>query len=139
MNETTPIEAVGSVAPETPVRRAETETTAATLATEPGVVAEEKPSTVDNIITLGLVGILAAVVIALVIRKIVQNKKPAAVEVEQVSAAPAADAPTAPGAAGEVKLNNVDPKTAAMLMAIVADKMGRPINELRFISIKEVE
>ena len=32
----------------------------------------------------------------------------------------------------------LDPKTAAMVMAIVADKMGKPINELRFISIKEV-
>ena len=49
------------------------------------------------------------------------------------------DGPKAPGAAGEVKLNNVDPKTAAMLMAIVADKMQKPINELRFISVKEVE
>ena len=49
------------------------------------------------------------------------------------------DGPAAPGAAGEVKLNNVDPKTAAMLMAIVADKMQKPINELRFISVKEVE
>ena len=29
--------------------------------------------------------------------------------------------------------------TAAMLMAIVADKMGKPINELRFISVREVE
>ena len=139
MNETTPIETVGSVAPETPVRRAETETTAATLATEPGVVAEEKPSTVDNIITLGLVGILAAAVIALVIRKAVSNKKPAAPVVAEPAETPAVDAPTAPGAAGQLKLNNVDPKTAAMLMAIVADKMQKPINELRFISIKEVE
>ena len=48
-------------------------------------------------------------------------------------------APIAPGAAGELKLHNVEPKTAAMLMAIVADKMGKPLNELRFISIKEVE
>ena len=30
-------------------------------------------------------------------------------------------------------------KTAAMVMAIVADKLGKPINELRFISIKEVK
>ena len=30
-------------------------------------------------------------------------------------------------------------KIAAMLMAIVADKMGKPLNELRFISIKEVK
>ena len=47
--------------------------------------------------------------------------------------------PTAPGSAGQLKLYNVDPKTAAMVMAIVADKMGKPINELRFLSIKEVE
>ena len=36
-------------------------------------------------------------------------------------------------------LHGVEPKTAAMMMAIVADKMGKPLNELRFISIKEVE
>ena len=47
--------------------------------------------------------------------------------------------PTAPGSAGELKLHDVEPKTAAMLMAIVADKMGKPLNELRFISIKEVK
>ena len=53
--------------------------------------------------------------------------------------APAPAPAVAPGTAGELKLYNVEPKTAAMLMAIVADKMGKPINELRFISIKEVE
>ena len=36
-------------------------------------------------------------------------------------------------------LHDVEPKTAAMLMAIVANKMGKPLNELRFISIKEVK
>ena len=50
-----------------------------------------------------------------------------------------AAAKPAPGSAGELKLHDVDPKTAAMLMAIVADKMGKPINELRFKSIKEVK
>ncbi len=52
---------------------------------------------------------------------------------------PEAPKPTAPGAAGELKLHDVEPKTAAMLMAIVADKLGKPLNELRFISIKEVK
>lgn len=59
-----------------------------------------------------------------------------------VSKAPAAEVPApkaAPGTAGQLKLHNVDPKTAAMLMAITADKTGKPINELRFISIKEVD
>ena len=55
------------------------------------------------------------------------------------AAAPAVPAEPAPGSAGKLKLHNVEPKTAAMLMAIVADKMGKPINELRFISIKEVK
>lgn len=59
------------------------------------------------------------------------------------AAAPAAPAAApkavAPGSAGELALHDVEPKTAAMLMAIVADKMGKPLNELRFISIKEVK
>ncbi len=54
-------------------------------------------------------------------------------------AAPAAAPAVAPGSAGQLKLHDVEPKTAAMLMAIVADKMGKPLNELRFISIKEVK
>ena len=52
---------------------------------------------------------------------------------------PEAPKPTAPGAAGQLMLHDVEPKTAAMLMAIVADKMGKPLKELRFISIKEVK
>ena len=54
-------------------------------------------------------------------------------------AAAAAESPAAPGTAGQLKLHDVEPKTAAMIMAIVADKMGKPLNELRFISIKEVK
>lgn len=54
------------------------------------------------------------------------------------AAAETPDPVTAPGTAGQLKLHNVDPRTAAMLMAITADKLGKPINELRFISIKEV-
>ena len=45
----------------------------------------------------------------------------------------------APGSAGPLKLHNVDPKTAAMLMAIVADKLQKPLCQLRFLSIKEVD
>ena len=67
------------------------------------------------------------------------KKKTAAPAAPVAAATPVADAPKAPGTAGALKLHNVEPKTAAMLMAIVANKMGKPINELRFISIKEVE
>ena len=66
--------------------------------------------------------------------------KPAAPVVSAAPAAPAAPAAApelAPGSAGQIKLHDVPPKTAAMLMAIVADKLGKPLNELRFISIKE--
>lgn len=45
----------------------------------------------------------------------------------------------APGSAGELKLYDTDPRDAAMIMAIVADSLGKPLNELRFISIKEVK
>ena len=50
-----------------------------------------------------------------------------------------APAPKAPGTAGDLKLYDTDPRDAAMIMAIVADKLGKPLNELRFISIKEVK
>ena len=62
----------------------------------------------------------------------------ASVPVATPAAAPVAS-PAAPGTAGQLKLHDVSPKTAAMIMAIVADKMGKPLNELRFISIKEVK
>lgn len=45
----------------------------------------------------------------------------------------------APGSAGELKLYDTDPRDAAMIMAIVADKLQKPLNELRFVSIKEVK
>ena len=45
----------------------------------------------------------------------------------------------APGSAGDVKIYDTDPRDAAMIMAIVADKLGKPLNELRFRSIKEVK
>ena len=41
------------------------------------------------------------------------------------------------GSRGTVNITTVPPKTAAMLMAIVADELKAPLNELRFISIKE--
>lgn len=60
---------------------------------------------------------------------------PAAVPVPAPAAAPV----PAPGCAGELKLYDTDDRTAAMIMAIVADETGIPINELRFKSIREVK
>ncbi|MBQ1418342.1 MAG: OadG family protein [Firmicutes bacterium] len=47
--------------------------------------------------------------------------------------------PEAPGSAGGIKLYNTDPRDAAMVMAIVADTLGKPLNELRFLSIKRID
>ena len=67
-----------------------------------------------------------------------KGKKAAAVDVP-ADPAPVPEAKTAPGTAGEVKLFDVPDKEAAMIMAIVADKLHKPLNELRFISIKEIK
>ena len=40
---------------------------------------------------------------------------------------------------GQCDLTTVDDKTAAMLMAIVADQMGEPLNTLRFTSIRPID
>ena len=88
------------------------------------------------------ISLLMAVVMIMGKIFIAKDKKAAAAKAAAAPAAapaPAAPKPTAPGSAGELKLHDVEPKTAAMLMAIVADKMGKPLNELRFISIKEVK
>lgn len=87
-------------------------------------------------------GILLLMIVVMIMGKIfvsLENRKKT--ELPTPAAAPAVESPkpTAPGSAGELKLYDVEPKTAAMLMAIVADKMGKPLNELRFISIKEVK
>ena len=66
------------------------------------------------------------------------KRKAAKAPAATAPAAPAAPA-AAPGTAGELKLYDTDPRDAAMVMAIVADKLGKPINELRFKSIREVK
>lgn len=50
---------------------------------------------------------------------------------------PAAGMVPAKGSLGEVKLYDVDDGTAAMIMAIVADELKAPLNELRFLAIRE--
>lgn len=65
--------------------------------------------------------------------------KAAAAPAPAAAPAEAPAKPLAPGSAGELKMYDVEPKTAAMIMAIVADKLQKPLNELRFISIKEVK
>ena len=84
-------------------------------------------------------GIILLMVVIMLIGKIFTAQEKKTVAPAPAPAVEPAPAPTAPGSAGELKLHDVEPKTAAMLMAIVADKLGKPLNELRFISIKEVK
>ena len=89
-------------------------------------------------------GLVALMIVVMILGKIMMAsaKKNAAdakaepskaIETEPVKAEPA------PGSAGEIKLYDTDPKDAAMIMAIVADTLGKPLNELRFKSIREVK
>lgn len=87
------------------------------------------------------VGLIALMAVIMIVGKIMVAKKTAP------AAAPAAAAPAsapkavpalATGTAGECKLYNVGDREAAMLMAIVANKLGKPLNTLRFKSMKEV-
>ena len=100
-------------------------------------------------VALGMVLVLALIVAVMVLRKHRSRKKPAPVLREPSRILPEHSRITrnctndrksadAPGSAGTLKIHNVEPKTAAMIMAITAHKMGKPLNELRFISIKEV-
>ena len=86
-------------------------------------------------------GLILLMLVVMVMGKIFTAKKaaPAAAAAPAAPAAPAVEPEKAPGTAGQLKTYDVPPKTCAMLMAIVADKMGKPLNELRFISIKEVK
>ena len=93
------------------------------------------------IVFIVLIVIIGAI---LVTSKLVDSasKKPAVEEKKAAPAPAAAPAPVArevaPGSCGDIKLYNVSDKEAAMIMAIVADEMKTPLNELRFISIKQI-
>ena len=59
---------------------------------------------------------------------------------EPSAPAPAAPAPMGRPASvsqGEIDLYDVDDQTAALVMAIVAEEMNTPLNELRFRSIRQ--
>ena len=91
-----------------------------------------------SVVFFGLILLMLVVTIMGKIFVAKEKKAAAAAAVAAPAAAPVVEVP-APGTAGQLKLHDVNPKTAAMIMAIVADKMGKPLNELRFISIKEVK
>ncbi len=94
------------------------------------------------------IGLTLLMIVIISVGKIMVAKTKSSKAAEKTAAAPAAPAAApvpaapkklAPGSAGEVKIYDTDPRDAAMIMAIVADKLQKPLNELRFVSIKEVK
>ena len=92
-----------------------------------------------GVVFFGLILLMCVIIIMGKAFMAKDKKAAAAAAAAPVPAAAPVESPAAPGTAGQLKLHDVEPKTAAMIMAIVADKMGKPLNELRFISIKEVK
>lgn len=97
------------------------------------------------IVVLGMAVVFFGLILLMFVTKIagaIINRKntaaPAAAPAA-ASAAPAVPNAPAPGSAGKIALHDVPDKTAAMLMAIVADRTGKPLNQLSFISIREVK
>ena len=90
------------------------------------------------VVFLGLV-MLMVVVMVMGRIMVAQARKAQAAAVAEAAPVEAAPVAEAPGTAGELKLYDTDPRDAAMIMAIVADTLGKPLNQLRFISIKEVK
>ena len=90
------------------------------------------------VVFLGLVMLMVVVMVMgrIMVARARKAQAAAVAEAAPVEAAPVAEAP---GTAGELKLYDTDPRDAAMIMAIVADTLGKPLNQLRFISIKEVK
>ena len=92
------------------------------------------------VVFLGLVLLMIVVMLQGRLMAPKKTAEPAAEPAPAEESAPARrEGPRAACAAGELKLYDTDPKDAAMIMAIVADELKKPLNELRFISIKEVK
>lgn len=97
------------------------------------------------IVVLGMAVVFFGLILLMFVTKIAgaiinrQNTAAPAAAPAAASAAPAVPNAPAPGSAGKIALHDVPDKTAAMLMAIVADRTGKPLNQLRFISIREVK
>ena len=97
------------------------------------------------IVVLGMAVVFFGLILLMYVTKIagaIISRKKSAEPAAAPAAAPAAPAvktAPAPGTAGKIALHDVPDKTAAMLMAIVASKTGKPLNQLRFISIREIK
>lgn len=101
--------------------------------------------TAGLIVVLGMAvvffGLILLMYVTKIAGKIISGRQKTAAPAAAAAAPAPAAAPSAyaKGTAGQVALHNVPDATAALLMAIVAEKTGKPLNELRFVSIREIE
>lgn len=121
--------------------------TLAAAASEAGKTAEKaaEKSSLGEILLIALVGFVTVFVVLVVlmfiislISKVFSENKPEK-SVPEIAPAPAADENERVDSYTGVKLINVSDKDAALIMAIVADGLDMPLDNLRFISIKEVQ
>lgn len=92
------------------------------------------------------IGLALLMAVVMIMGKImVSRRKTAAAPAVQTGSGAAAalsaapEPVEAPGSAGEVKIHDVPDRDAAMIMAIVANQLHKPLNELRFKSIREIK
>ena len=99
--------------------------------------------TIPETLLISLIGFATVFIVLVVLMCIIvliskvageKKAKPAAAPVEAAPVEEPAEKPYT-----GVKLHGVSDKEAAMLMAIVADEIGKPLDNLRFISIREVK
>jgi Na+-transporting methylmalonyl-CoA/oxaloacetate decarboxylase gamma subunit len=95
--------------------------------------------TIANILLIALVGIITVFVVLVMLMAIISliTKLFGDEKAKPVVEAPKPEQPKDEYTG--VKLINVSEKEAAILMAIVANKLDKPLENLRFISIKEVK
>ncbi len=101
----------------------------------------------SDVLLISLVGFATVFVVLVLLMAIIslisklfgeQKKKKTSAPVQQSAPTPVANDVIVDSYTG-VKLIGVSDKDAAILMAIVADKLNKPLENLRFISIKEVK
>jgi Na+-transporting methylmalonyl-CoA/oxaloacetate decarboxylase gamma subunit len=93
-----------------------------------------------SLVGFAMVFLSLAVLMGLVwlMGRILSGRK--AAQVKMAGTVPHQNGPgRAPSSAGELQLHQVPERTAALLMAIVADQMEIPLEQLRFRSIREVK
>lgn len=103
----------------------------------------QNPS-IPDVLLISLVGFITVFVVLIVLMGIIMlisrvfsdNKKPVK---DVTETAAAAKEETRVDSYTGVRLNGVSDRDAAILMAIVAHNLDKPLDNLRFISIKEVK